>query len=56
LISGLRVSDMSLEQIAERHWPIVAALESRNSDTAEAIVRTHILELGERVLAGIADL
>jgi DNA-binding GntR family transcriptional regulator len=53
LISGLRVSDMSLEQIAERHWPIVAALESRNSQTAESIMRNHILELGERVLSGI---
>lgn len=55
LISGLRVNDMSLEQIAERHWPIVAALESRHSQTAESIVRTHILELGERVLSGIAE-
>ena len=54
LISGLRVSDLSLEQIAERHWPIVAALESRNSDTAEAIIRSHILELGERVLSGLS--
>jgi DNA-binding GntR family transcriptional regulator len=53
MISGLRVSDLSLEQIAERHWPILAALESRNPDTAESIIRAHILELGERVLAGL---
>jgi DNA-binding GntR family transcriptional regulator len=53
MISGLRVSDLSLEQIADRHWPILAALQSRTPDTAETIVRTHILELGERVLAGL---
>jgi DNA-binding GntR family transcriptional regulator len=53
LLSGLRVSDLSLEQIAERHWPILAALESRNLETAESIIRAHILELGERVLAGL---
>jgi DNA-binding GntR family transcriptional regulator len=55
LVSGLRVSDLSLEQIAERHWPIVAALESRNPDTAESIIRAHILELAERVLAGLDE-
>jgi DNA-binding GntR family transcriptional regulator len=53
MISGLRLSELSLEQIAERHWPILAALESRNPDTAESIIRAHILELGERVLAGL---
>jgi DNA-binding GntR family transcriptional regulator len=56
LISGLRVSDLSLEQIAERHWPILAALESRKPDNAESIIRSHILELGERVLAGLDEL
>lgn len=55
MISGLRVSDLSLEQIAERHWPILAALESRKPDTAESIIRAHILELGERVLAGLDE-
>lgn len=55
LVTGLRVSDLSLEQIAERHWPILAALESRKPDTAETIIRTHILELGQRVLAGLAE-
>jgi DNA-binding GntR family transcriptional regulator len=53
MISGLRVSDLSLEQIAERHRPIVAALESRKPENAERIVRSHILQLGERVLAGL---
>jgi DNA-binding GntR family transcriptional regulator len=55
LISGLRVSDLSLEQIAERHWPILAALEARKPETAEEVMRTHILELGQRVLAGLDD-
>jgi DNA-binding GntR family transcriptional regulator len=55
MISSLRVSKLSLEQIAERHWPILAAVESRKPETAEAIVRAHILELGEEVLAGFDD-
>jgi DNA-binding GntR family transcriptional regulator len=55
LVSGLRATDLSLEQIAERHWPILAALRSRKPDNAENIVRSHILELGERVLVGMAE-
>jgi DNA-binding GntR family transcriptional regulator len=55
LVSGLRATDLSLEQIAERHWPILAAIESRKPDHAESIIRSHILELGERVLAGLAE-
>ncbi len=54
LVSGLRATDLSLEQIAERHRPILAALQSRRPDQAESIIRRHILELGERVLAGLA--
>ena len=53
MVSGLRVSDLSLEQIAERHWPILAALQARKPDHAESIIRGHILELGERVIAGL---
>jgi DNA-binding GntR family transcriptional regulator len=55
LVSGLRATDLSLEQIAERHWPILAALQSRKPDNAETIIRSHILELGERVLAGLDE-
>jgi DNA-binding GntR family transcriptional regulator len=53
LVSGLRATDLSLEQIAERHWPILAALQSRKPDNVENIIRSHILELGERVLSGL---
>jgi DNA-binding GntR family transcriptional regulator len=53
LISGLRATELSLEQIAERHWPIVAALRARKPERAESIMRSHILELAERVLAGL---
>jgi len=53
MITGLRVGDLSLEQIAERHWSIVAALKSRKPELAESIIRAHILELGDRVLAGL---
>jgi len=55
LVSGLRATDLSLEQIAERHWPILAALQAHTPDSAESIIRSHILELGERVLSGLAD-
>jgi DNA-binding GntR family transcriptional regulator len=55
LVSGLRATDLSLEQIAERHWPILAALQSHKPDNAENIIRSHILELGERVLSGLAE-
>jgi len=55
LVSGLRATDLSLEQIAERHRPILAALQSRKPDHAENIIRSHILELGERVLSGLAE-
>jgi DNA-binding GntR family transcriptional regulator len=55
MVSGLRATDLSLEQIAERHWPILAALQSRNPDHAESIIRSHILELGQRVLQGLTD-
>jgi DNA-binding GntR family transcriptional regulator len=54
LVSGLHATDLSLEQIAERHWPILAALQSRKPDHAENVIRSHILELGERVLLGLA--
>lgn len=53
LVSGLRATDLSLEQIAERHWPILAALRAHSPDNAETIIRNHILELGERVLSGL---
>ncbi|HLZ27573.1 MAG TPA: GntR family transcriptional regulator [Chloroflexota bacterium] len=55
LVSGLRATDLSLEQIAERHWPILAALRSHKPDHAETIIRSHILELGERVLSGLVE-
>lgn len=55
LVSGLRATDLSLAQIAERHWPILAALQSRKPDKAENSIRVHILELGERVLAGLGE-
>jgi DNA-binding GntR family transcriptional regulator len=53
LLSGLRARGLSLAQLAERHWPIVAALGSRTPETAEGIVRTHILELAEHVLGAL---
>ena len=54
LVSGLRATELSLEQIAERHRPIVTALRAREPERAESIIRGHILELAERVVAGLA--
>jgi DNA-binding GntR family transcriptional regulator len=53
LLSGLRATELSLEQIAERHSPIVVALRAREPERATAIIRAHILELAERVVAGL---
>jgi len=53
LLSGLRATELSLEQIAERHCPIVVALRARAPEQATAIIRAHILELAERVVAGL---
>jgi DNA-binding GntR family transcriptional regulator len=53
LLSGLRATGLSLAQLAERHWPIVAALRSHLPEKAETIVRTHILELAEHVVSAL---
>ncbi len=41
----------SLEELTERHAPILAALRARDPRAAEAAMRWHIEELGEWILA-----
>ncbi|MGI9145350.1 MAG: GntR family transcriptional regulator [Chloroflexota bacterium] len=53
LFSGLKATSLSLSEIADRHWPVLAALEARKPDSAEQVIRQHILELAARVLAGL---
>jgi len=55
LVSGLRATELSLEQIAERHWPLLAALRARNAERAQVVIRSHILELAERVMSGLTE-
>jgi DNA-binding GntR family transcriptional regulator len=51
LLTGLKAVGYTLRHIAERHRPVLAALESRDPDRAEAEIRRHILELANDVLA-----
>ena len=44
----------SLEELTERHGPILAALRARDPQAAEAAMRWHIEELGEWILAAAA--
>jgi DNA-binding GntR family transcriptional regulator len=50
LLSSLKASELTLVEIADRHRAVLAALESREPDRAEAAVRDHITEFAERVL------
>ena len=50
LLTGLKASGYTLEQIAVRHRPILAALQAGDADQAEREIRLHIIELGNNVL------
>lgn len=55
LLTSLRVAGYTLEQIAQRHEPILAALAARDPDRAEFEIRQHITELADSVLANLED-
>jgi DNA-binding GntR family transcriptional regulator len=55
LLSGLKATEFSLVQIADRHWPMLAALKSRNPETAESVIRRHILDLADSVLSRLGS-
>jgi DNA-binding GntR family transcriptional regulator len=42
-------ADVDLEQLAERHRPIVAALRSRDGETAARVMHDHLIEAAELV-------
>jgi len=50
MITVIRTRDRNLEELAERHRPIVTALKAGNSELAQAEVREHVLVLGNRVV------
>lgn len=50
LLTGVRATEYSLAQIAERHVPVLDALRLRDPNLAETAVRDHILELANTVL------
>lgn len=47
------MSRRSLEDLAERHAPLIDAMRGRDPDAAEAAMRRHIEEPGEWVLAAL---
>jgi DNA-binding GntR family transcriptional regulator len=50
MITVIRIRDRNLQELAERHRPIVDALRERNSELAEETIRQHVLILGEKVV------
>jgi DNA-binding GntR family transcriptional regulator len=50
MITVIRIRDRNLQELAERHRPIVDALRARNSVRAEDAIRQHVLVLGEKVV------
>jgi DNA-binding GntR family transcriptional regulator len=53
LLSGLTATDFSLTELADRHQPVLAALQARQPHKADLTIRQHILELATSVLAGL---
>lgn len=50
MLTVIRLKDRNLAELAERHTPIVEALRTRDKTLAEAAIRDHVLNLGERVV------
>jgi DNA-binding GntR family transcriptional regulator len=50
LFSGAQVHDYTLEQLAERHRPIIDALCAGDPDSAERIGNAHTLELAQNIV------
>jgi DNA-binding GntR family transcriptional regulator len=51
IVSVLKLTDVTLTELARRHRPVLEALVSRDPDWAETVIRRHILELARRVLS-----
>ncbi|HZW31957.1 MAG TPA: GntR family transcriptional regulator [Isosphaeraceae bacterium] len=54
LLTSLRATEYTLAEIAERHVPVLAALQARDPERAEAEIARHIIELAETVLGHLA--
>lgn len=50
MMTVIRLKDRNLQELAERHRPIVDALRARDSDMAVQAIREHVLVLGEKVV------
>ncbi|MGN6033257.1 MAG: GntR family transcriptional regulator [Thermomicrobiales bacterium] len=50
MLTVIRLKDRNLTELAERHYPIVEALKTGDKAQAEAAIRDHVLNLGERVV------
>jgi DNA-binding GntR family transcriptional regulator len=50
IMSVLKLTEVSLTEMAQRHQVVLDALSSGDPDWAEAVLRRHILELAQRFL------
>ncbi len=50
MMTVIRLKDRNLNELAERHHPIVAALRNRDVEAADAAIREHVMVLGDRVV------
>ncbi|MBI2941025.1 MAG: GntR family transcriptional regulator [Chloroflexi bacterium] len=51
LLTSLKATEYTLDQIAERHRPVLAALKSGDAGLCEAVISRHVTELADHVLA-----
>lgn len=55
LLTGIRATEYTLEEIAERHLLLLDALRARDPERADAEIRDHILSLANTVLNHLAE-
>lgn len=53
MITVMTLKNRDLTELAERHRPIVKALQSRDAETAERAIRDHVLVLADEVTKGL---
>lgn len=56
MMTVIRLKNRNLEELAERHRPIVDALRARDRDKAVSAIREHVLVLGERVVRDLEEI
>lgn len=50
MMTVIRLKDRNLNELAERHRPVVDALRNRDIAAADAAIRDHVMVLGDRVV------